>query len=104
LPPYSPDLSPIEPAWAKVEAGLRRIAARTAEETVQNLGGLTPLAGRETLADADLVRLNGAIIRHVGGGASMSCRSPPPGLGYGETIRDMGHREHASAGRPPTET
>src|SRR5918997_1951205 len=32
--------------------------------------------------------LDHAIIRHVGGGASMSCRSPP-GLGYGETIRDM---------------
>jgi hypothetical protein len=25
-------------------------------------------------------------------------------LGYGETIRDMGHREHASAGRPSKET
>ena len=31
LPAYSPDLSPIEPAWAKVKAELRRVAARTAE-------------------------------------------------------------------------
>lgn len=31
LPPYSPDLNPIEPGWAKVKAGLRRLAARTAE-------------------------------------------------------------------------
>ncbi len=31
LPRYSPDLSPIEPAWAKVKAALRRAAARTAD-------------------------------------------------------------------------
>ena len=30
LPAYSPDLNPIEPAWAKVKAELRRVAARTA--------------------------------------------------------------------------
>ena len=30
LPAYSPDLNPIEPAWAKVKAALRRAAARTA--------------------------------------------------------------------------
>ena len=30
LPAYPPDLNPIEPAWAKVEAELRRVAARTA--------------------------------------------------------------------------
>lgn len=29
LPPYSPDLSPIEPAWSKLKASLRRIGART---------------------------------------------------------------------------
>ncbi len=31
LPFYSPDLNPIEPAWAKVKAGLRRAAARMAD-------------------------------------------------------------------------
>ena len=31
LPDCSPDLNPIEPAWAKVEAELRRVAARTAD-------------------------------------------------------------------------
>jgi hypothetical protein len=30
LPAYSPDMNPIEPAWAKVKAELRRAAARTA--------------------------------------------------------------------------
>src|SRR3712207_7715361 len=30
LPAYSPDFTPIEPAWAKVKAELRRRAARTA--------------------------------------------------------------------------
>lgn len=31
LPPYSPDLNPIEPGWAKVKAALRRVAARSAD-------------------------------------------------------------------------
>ena len=38
LPPYSPDLSPIEPIWAKVKAELRRLAARTADALHQALG------------------------------------------------------------------
>lgn len=31
LPPYSPDLNPIEKLWSKVKAWLRRVAARTFE-------------------------------------------------------------------------
>jgi transposase len=31
LPRYSPDLNPIEPAWAKVKNLLRKAAARTAD-------------------------------------------------------------------------
>ncbi len=31
LPPYSPDLSPIEPCWSKVKAGLRQAKARLRE-------------------------------------------------------------------------
>lgn len=31
LPAYSPDLSPIEPGWAKMKACLRRVAARSIE-------------------------------------------------------------------------
>jgi transposase len=38
LPPYSPDLNPIEQAWAKLKAELRRIAARTTEALHQALG------------------------------------------------------------------
>jgi transposase len=38
LPPYSPDLNPIEPAWAKLKAELRRLAARTTEALHQALG------------------------------------------------------------------
>ena len=38
LPAYSPDLSPIEPAWSKLKAELRRIAARTTEALHQALG------------------------------------------------------------------
>jgi transposase len=38
LPPYSPDRNPIEPAWAKVKAQLRKAGARTAEALHQALG------------------------------------------------------------------
>ena len=38
LPPYSPDFNPIEPAWAKLKAELRRVAAHTAEALHQALG------------------------------------------------------------------
>ena len=31
LPPYSPDLNPIEPAWSKVKQALRSLKARTSE-------------------------------------------------------------------------
>jgi transposase len=34
LPPYSPDLNPIEPAFAKLKAHLRQAAARTGEQPV----------------------------------------------------------------------
>ena len=38
LPPYSPDLNPIEKLWAKVKAWLRRVAARTIEALTQAVG------------------------------------------------------------------
>ena len=34
LPPYSPDLNPIEPAFAKIKAHLRQAAARTLEHLI----------------------------------------------------------------------
>ena len=38
LPAYSPDLNPIEPAWAKVKAELRRVASRTLDALHEALG------------------------------------------------------------------
>jgi transposase len=38
LPPYSPDLTPIEPMWSKVKAFLRRVAARTKTDLYDDLG------------------------------------------------------------------
>jgi transposase len=38
LPAYSPDFNPIEPGWAKVKSGLRRIAARTVAALERALG------------------------------------------------------------------
>lgn len=46
LPPYSPDLNPIEKIWSKVKAHLRRAAARTTETLweaiTQALEAITP--------------------------------------------------------------
>src|SRR4051794_34863253 len=39
LPSYSPDLNPIEPAWAQVKAELRRVAARNEDALQRALGG-----------------------------------------------------------------
>ena len=49
LPSYSPDLNPIEPAWAKLKAELRRVGAPTAAELHQALG---PALGRITTENA----------------------------------------------------
>jgi transposase len=38
LPPYSPDLNPIEQAFAKLKAALRRAAERTREGLWQAIG------------------------------------------------------------------
>ena len=38
LPPYSPDLNPIEEAFAKVKASLRKFEARTREGLVEAMG------------------------------------------------------------------
>ena len=38
LPPYSPDLNPIEEAFAKVKALLRQAGARTREALVEVIG------------------------------------------------------------------
>jgi transposase len=38
LPPYSPDLNPIEKCWAKIKSVLRQLKARTFDELVEALG------------------------------------------------------------------
>ncbi len=38
LPPYSPDLNPIEPAFSKVKAHLRKAAERTIPRLVRRIG------------------------------------------------------------------
>jgi transposase len=38
LPPYSPDLNPIEPCWSKIKARLRTVGARSREALDQALG------------------------------------------------------------------
>ena len=38
LPPYSPDLNPIEPMWSKVKAILRSLARRTTKSLYRAIG------------------------------------------------------------------
>lgn len=57
LPSYSPDLSPIEPAWAQVKAELRRAAARDEDALHRALG---PALDRVSAANAR------AYFRHCG--------------------------------------
>jgi transposase len=59
LPPYSPDLNPIEPAWAQVKARLRTAAARTAAALHDAVGSALDAV---TAGDA------GAYFRHAGYG------------------------------------
>ena len=57
LPSYSPDLNPIEPAWAQVKAELRRVAARDKDASHRALG---PALDRVSAANA------AAYFRHCG--------------------------------------
>ena len=43
LPPYSPDLNPIEMAFSKLKAHLRRIGARTFDELIDAIGDICDL-------------------------------------------------------------
>ena len=62
LPPYSPDLNPIEQAFAKLKALLRKLAARTVAKLWDALGELllrfTPQECLNYLANAGYVPLN----------------------------------------------
>jgi transposase len=42
LPPYSPDLSPIEPCWSKIKTALRTAKARTSDALESALGTALP--------------------------------------------------------------
>ena len=42
LPPYSPDLNPIEQVFAKLKHGMRNAAERTVENTWRRVGALLP--------------------------------------------------------------
>jgi transposase len=47
LPPYSPDLNPIEKAWAKLKQLLRTAKARTKEALDEAIAELLPLVTAE---------------------------------------------------------
>ena len=43
LPPYSPDLNPIEMAFSKLKAHLRAVGARTIDQLWRAIGDITRL-------------------------------------------------------------
>lgn len=47
LPPYSPDLNPIEMAFSKLKAHLRRIGARTIDDLWRAVGSICDLCSAE---------------------------------------------------------
>lgn len=51
LPPYSPDLNPIEMAFAKLKAHLRAIAARTIDDLWKAIGDICKLFSPEECAN-----------------------------------------------------
>lgn len=62
LPRYSPDLNPIEPAWAKVKGLLRKVAARTLDglqaAPAPALDAVTPQDARGFFRHAGYARPN----------------------------------------------
>ncbi len=47
LPPYSPDMNPIEMAFSKLKAHLRRIGARTFDQLIQAIGDICDLFSQD---------------------------------------------------------
>ena len=70
LPPYSPDLNPIEQVFAKLKTLLRKAAERTVEATWRRIGALLNLlhtAGMRQLLRQRRIRFN----------VKQSCSRPP---------------------------
>jgi transposase len=60
LPPYSPDLNPIEQAWSKLKASLRATAARSREALEEALGpALAAISARDARDARGWFRLAG---------------------------------------------
>jgi transposase len=51
LPPYSPDLNPIEQAFAKIKALLRKVDARSVEQTWKSIGSLLDAFSKQECAN-----------------------------------------------------
>ncbi len=66
LPPYSPDLNPIELAFSKLKAHLRRIGARTFDQMFDPLHKLAIYSHQKnvgtTFVKLDMVQTKGAVL------------------------------------------
>ena len=56
LPPYSPDLNPIEPAFSKVKAHLRKAAEHTIPRLVRRIGRIASTRNQSWLIRRPLTR------------------------------------------------
>lgn len=70
LPPYSPDMNPIELAFAKLKQGLRTAAARTREALWETLGKLVSTFSSSSSLKNPLVAARAAMVRSVAGTAA----------------------------------
>ena len=51
LPPYSPDLNPIEQAFSKLKTLLRKVDARSVEQTWKSIGSLLDVFSKQECAN-----------------------------------------------------
>ena len=82
LPPYSPDLNPIEQVFAKLKTLLRKAAERTVEATWKRIGALlrtfTPQECANYFKKCGIrFNLNGSDSSHPSGGRAFSGRRSP---------------------------
>jgi transposase len=63
LPPYSPDMSPIEMAFAKLKTLLRQVPERTRDGVWQRIGALLPVHSRGMRQLSPSRRLGRLILR-----------------------------------------
>ena len=91
LPPYSPDLNPIEEAFSKIKGILRKVEARTTREALDGSCGSCALIGYRRRGAGLLRTLR---LRHTGSiimTNAVKLGYPEPKAGFGTRGSDEAH-------------